>query len=217
MPRIMKTRTLAMCCTAIMAASNLWGQITVNNFSFEQPGTGKIKGWNGGTVTDIPGWASDTTAVDSGVESDWPGHTEGLYSGYLMNGDPSVWQLASYAIQSTDNFSLQVDARNNWSQTPPASLSLTLYFDNAGARTVAASSMVSLTDSWVTQTLDFDASTLPASWGKTIGIELANGTSGSGSSWIGMDNVRLSLVPEPSTFALLSCGLAVLALRRRKA
>ncbi len=215
MPRIMKTRTLAMCCTAIMAASNLWGQITVNNFSFELPGTGKIKGWNGGTVTDIPGWASDTTAVDSGVESGWS-PTDGTWTGYLMQGDPSVWQLTSYVIQPSDKFSLLVDAQDNWSATPPARLSMTLYYDNGGLRAPAATSIFDLTGSKVTYTLDFDASTLSASWGKAIGVEFSNAAAAS-SSWLGLDNVRLSLVPEPSTFALLSCGLAVLALRRRKA
>lgn len=211
----MKNRIVAICCGIVLTASTVWGQITVNNFSFELPGSGKIKGWNGEAGADIPGWASDSQAVDSGVESDWPGSTHGSWSGFLMQGDPSVWQLTSYIIQPTDKFSLLVDARNNWSATTPAKLSISLYYDNAGARALAATSVLNLTDSWATQTLGFDASTLPASWGKAIGIELANGSSPS--SWIGLDNVRLALVPEPSAFALMGCGMVALALRRRGA
>lgn len=51
--------------------------IPLINPSFEDPGLRKIKGWDGecadsswnGLVADIPGWTSDATALNSGVES----------------------------------------------------------------------------------------------------------------------------------------------------
>lgn len=200
--------------TSLIACGAFAAQIPVVNPSFELPGTGKIKGWNGENGANIPGWASDTAAIDSGVESDWPGHTDGVWSGFLMAGDPSVWQLTGHVIQPTDLFTLQVDGRDNWSSAGSASLLMTLYYDNGGTRVSAANETKSLNGTWAGQTLTFNASALPASWGKNIGIELLNATTGD--SWLGLDNIRLSVVPEPSSVALLGLGLMALALRRRQ-
>ena len=43
-----------------------------------------------------------------------------------------------------------------------------------------------------------------------------NGNSGAGQGIVYIDNVRISLVPEPGTFAVLAPALAALALRRRR-
>jgi len=97
--------------------------VPVVNAGFEQPGTEKIKGWNGegiaGTpAVDIPGWASDTAVADSGVESDarYPA-TDGAWTGFLMGSDPSIWQLTDFVIEANDVFELNVDARNTWQGT----------------------------------------------------------------------------------------------------
>jgi len=190
----------------------------VENGSFEEPGNGKHNAWdeetNGkGSFTDVPDWESDTGAADSGVESDWPGSTDGVYSGFLMNGDPEVWNIVSYRVQSGDQFKLAVDARNNWSASPPAKLGINLYYIAAGgARTLlGASGPLDVTDSWATYYLDVaDAS---AAVGKLLCIGIVNATDGSSSSWMGIDNVRF--VPEPATMLLLGIG-SVLAMRRRK-
>jgi hypothetical protein len=187
--------------------------IAVENYSFELPAAGKIKGWNAEVGADIPGWASDGQAIDSGVESDWPGSTEGVYSGYLMGGDPSVWNLTGYVVAAGDVFTLQVDSRNNWSAATPAQLELSLYYDVAGVRNQAASVIVDLTDSWAGYSLTFTADDLAASIGNPIGIELKNAASSS--SWIGIDNVRLDVIPEPATLSLLGLGVVAL-LRKRK-
>jgi hypothetical protein len=50
--------------------------------------------------------------------------------------------------------------------------------------------VVELTTTWTTFTLDYAADA--AGVGLPIGIELRNAASG-GSSWIGMDNVRLTV------------------------
>jgi hypothetical protein len=207
-------------CTLALATQAQAQNLLVNG-SFEQPGTVKIRGWNGETGADIPGWASDTQAVDSGVESDWPGHTDGLWSGFLMsdNGsgtvDPSVWQLSSHSIQATDLLLLQVDARNNWSAAGYADLFVSIYYDNLGVRTLANSATFRLNDVWTEYQVLFDAASMCDAWCKLVGVELRNVTDpATGGSWVGIDNVRLS-IPEPGAFALLGFGLLALALRRR--
>jgi len=169
--------------------------VALVNASFELPGTEKIKGWNGEGVAgtpavDIPGWASDTAVADSGVESDarFPA-TDGVWTGFLMGADPSVWQLTDFVIQANDVFELKVDAMNTWQGT---TLKMVLYFDMSGIRIPAASKEATVTGTMQTFTLEFPAKDLQVSVGTKIGIELDNVTT-VGDSWIGLDNVRLGL------------------------
>ena len=65
-------------------------------------------------------------------------------------------------------------------------------YDDDGVRVPVASADVALADAMQEYTLTFAADELPAAIGHKIGIEFAN----PGSNWIGLDNVRLSLVPS---------------------
>jgi len=67
--------------------------IEVENFSFEQPDSNKIKGWNGpgsddaiaNSTADIPGWASDANTHDSGIDARGNFNPqEGQYIAFLM-------------------------------------------------------------------------------------------------------------------------------------
>jgi len=169
--------------------------IAVENFSFELPGTEKIKGWNGEGVAgtpavDIPGWSSDTEVADSGVETGY-GPTDGEWTAFLMSGDPSVWQLTGHTISDGDVLELKVDARITWAAT---AMQMTLYYDDNGARVPAATDEVALTDDMQEYALSLSAADVPESIGKKIGIEFSNASSGD--TWIGLDNVRLELSSE---------------------
>jgi len=175
--------------------SGTFPSVSVENFSFELPGTEKIKGWNGEGVSDtpavdIPGWSSDTVVVDSGVETGF-GATDGEWTAFLMSGDPSVWQLTDHTISSSNVLELKVDARITWAAT---AMQMTLYYDDNGARIPAATNEVTLTDDMQEYILSLTAADVPESVGKKIGIEFSNASSGD--SWIGLDNVRLVLVAE---------------------
>ena len=164
--------------------------VSVENFSFELPGTEKIKGWNGEGVAgtpavDIPGWSSDTEVVDSGVETGYTA-TDGEWTAFLMSGDPSVWQLTGHTISVGDVLELKVDAMITWAAT---TMQMTLYYDDNGARVPLVTNDVALTDDMQEFALSFSAADVPESVGHQIGIEFANVSSGD--SWIGLDNVRL--------------------------
>jgi len=166
--------------------------VNVENFSFELPGTEKIKGWNGEGVAgtpavDIPGWSTDGPCADSGVETGYT-PTDGDWTAFLMSGDPSVWQLTDYTIMEGDVLVLKVDARITWAAT---TLQMTLYYDDNGVRVPVATSDVTLTDDMQEYSLSFSADDVPESIGHQIGIEFANVSSGD--TWIGLDNVRLEL------------------------
>jgi len=167
--------------------------IELVNPSFELPGVGKIKGWNGegigGTpAEDIPGWASDGAPADSGIETGW-GATDGEYTAFLKAKDPMVYQLTDYVIQAGDVFMLKVDAKNNWQATK---FMLIIYYDDTGIPIPVATKDAALTDTMQTFTLIFKANDFPDSVGKRLGIEFAN-SSPVADSWVGFDNVRLSV------------------------
>jgi len=164
--------------------------VSIENYSFELPGTEKIKGWKGEGVdgtpaVDIPGWSSDTVVADSGVETGYA-PTDGDWTAFLMSGDPSVWQLTEHTIAAGDVLELKVDARITWAAT---TLQMTLYYDDNGTRVPLVTNDVALTDDMQEYTLSFSAADFPESVGHQIGVEFAN--SSSGDTWIGLDNVRL--------------------------
>jgi len=237
---------LTLVAVLLMSANALAAYVIVpvENGSFEQPATGKIWGWDAENgQADVPGWHSDIAAFDSGVESDWPGCTDGDWSGFLLGGmspwgstypEPSVWQILQVRrIEAGDQFKLAVDARDNWSEVTPAQLQMNLFYvAPGGARTVIASKIVPLdgsqgvqavnlkdaaNTSWRTYYLDTGELDVTPPVGYLLGIELANVAQDSrvppGNTWIGIDNVRF--VPEPATMLLLGLG-SVLSMRRRK-
>jgi hypothetical protein len=175
--------------------------IEVENFSFELPGTEKIKGWNGEGVSDtpaedIPGWASDTAAADSGVESDWPGSTDGVWTGFLMGDDPSIWNLTDHIIAEGEYITFKIDLQDNWTDGGLPDVTISLYYDDAGSRVTVASATVTPLDQseggWTEFSVSF--ANAPGSIGKQLGIEIDNLLA---SSWIGMDNARVDVIsPE---------------------
>jgi beta-galactosidase len=187
--------TRSIVCLLMAAAISQAASITVENYSFEQPGLEKIKGWDGqcadpgwgGLEYDIPGWRSDSPSWDSGVESGYT-PTDGSWSAFLMAGDPAVWQLTGHVILAATTYRLKVDARTTGGNA--GQLKMTLYYDIAGNRIAAASSTTILTGSMAEYSLSFDSATVPAAVGHRLGIEFQN-VSGGG-SWLGLDNVRLT-------------------------
>jgi len=169
--------------------------ITIENFSFEQPGTGKLVGF-----ANVPGWNTDTAPADSGVETGYT-PTEGTYTAFLRGdpADPALWQLTDHTIVYGDVFELKVDGRLTYLAT---TLRMTLYYDLDGVRTVAATQDVTVTSTMTEFTLVFDTKTLAVAAGHKIGVQFANVT-GAG-TWLGIDNVRLELVKAGSAGGPLS-------------
>ena len=199
-------KSLALVAAVLLIGSTLAlgiEPIAVENGSFELPGLGKFKCWDGedeGTV-DVNGWTSDENPYDSGVEQGW-GATDGSWSAFLMSNDASVWQVTDHVIAADELLRLQVDAKDNWQAT---TLELTLFaYDEIvdvndpniviGIRTPIAIMDGEVTDAMQTFTLECDTKDAPEAVGYKLGIELNNVSAPGG--WIGMDNVRLfTIVP----------------------
>lgn len=180
----------------VSAENTLGVPITVTNFSFEEPGTVKIKGWDGECANaswtdlfDIPGWATDAPPMDSGVEEGW-GATDGTWTGFMQSIDSSTYNLTDHVISAGELIKGLVDMKDNWTETPPAVGQISLYYDDAGARMTIVSKDVELTGDIMTCQVGFNSDDCPASVGKKLGVEI-NNISAAANSWIGMDNVRL--------------------------
>jgi len=162
--------------------------LMLENASFELPGTEKQIGFD-----NVPGWSSDTEVADSGVESDWPGSTDGAWAGFMMGSDPSIWNLTDHVIASGDEFILLVDLQDNWTDGGEPQVLISLHYDDAGARVTVASATVTPSDQseggWSEFSVSFAADDVPDSIGKLIGIEIDNVSETD--SWIGIDNLRL--------------------------
>jgi hypothetical protein len=174
--------------------------IPVENASFELPGTTKQNNWDGGTnakgtFEDVPGWSSDTMAEDSGVESDWPGSTEGVWTGFMMGSDPSAWNLTDHVISAGEVLTLKVDLQDNWTDGGAPEVTISLYYDDAGTRVTMASATVTPSDQaeggWAEFSVSVAADDVPDSIGKLLGVEIDNVSATN--SWIGMDNVRITV------------------------
>jgi hypothetical protein len=178
--------------------------IGITNYSFEIPDSGKIKGWNGpgsendstwtGNKTDIPGWSSDTSVYDSGIEAKGSGNPqEGQYSGYLMGSDTSVWNTTNYTILAGDVIKLRVMGNNSWQASI---LHAELYYVDStkpnNRVTLAFSDNTLNTDySSAEYSVSFAADTISACIGKKLGVLLDN-VSPIGQSWLDIDFVRLN-------------------------
>jgi Secretion system C-terminal sorting domain len=193
-------------CAMVFLASQLFAQtnLTVLNFSFEKPDSGKIKGWDGkcsdptytGKKMDIPFWntdALDSADFDSGIEQ--AGATDGTYRGYLMGADTSMYQITNRRIEDSDTLELAVDAMNTY-QAPSFKMEL-FYMLYDTVRVPIVSEVKTLTSSMAKYTISFATDPNSSPWiGWKLGILFDNvtnpvGTDNLHGGWLGFDNVRL--------------------------
>ena len=197
LPFIIKYISFVFICVTTLFINRVEAQtnIEVINYSFEEPGVGKIKGWDSGcadpawtgATDDIPGWVSADTAWDSGVETDQSPSDE-IYTAFLLSRDTSVYQITDHTIQSGDQITLSVDARITYLGNL---LEMKLFYvESSGSFVDLAVDNMDLTSDMTEYSTSFNASSFPASVGKKLGIWFDNITSDT-NSWLGLDNVRL--------------------------
>lgn len=196
---------LAAAVLALSATSLPAVPIEVENFSFELPGEGK-PGFDL-----IPGWSGEGTG-GGGAETGW-GPTEGIYTGYC-GGNMEVFQLTGHTIVADEVYTLTIDARRTW-QGP--NITLGLYYDDGGTRVQMASLFHEFVGGDTTDMEELNlvalANDAPDAIGNSLGIQIMSGPPDA--AWIGFDNVRLDVIPEPATLALLGFGALGLIRRRR--
>jgi hypothetical protein len=181
-------------CAVVFLSLQLQAQtyVQIVNPSFELPGIEKVKGWDSTcsnpswtALYDIPGWSSDESAWDSGVEQG--SATDGTWTGFLMGGDSSIYQITNHIVVDGDDIELMVDARNVWQAT---TLEIGFFYvDTLGARFFTNVDKATMTADMATYTLKFKSSEHQEALGNLLGIWLDN-VSPDSASWITVDNVR---------------------------
>ncbi len=220
--------------------------ITVPNGSFESPtppqgfpATPQVDDWQ--KTDEAPGYDSanfgglmwgQLSGVFVNSPSTEPSHISN------MTGNQSAYQftlpgvglstsLVSETYQPGYSYNLMFGIHGGGSIAEGDQLRLGFYYQDAGSLTPITTTLVTFTaagfpDSSLFYDHSLDLPTVLAgdAWaGQNIGIELLS-VSGFGSGTWDIDNVRLQMVPEPSTIALLAVGLGggfLLARRRGNA
>ena len=168
--------------------------IEIDNYSFEEPDSNKIKGWDGEcsdpswtNLVDIPAWQSDEDVWDSGVEQDWS-PTDGIYTAFLMGQDPETYNITDYTIKEGDEFLLTFDARDIYA-TDLFEFEL-FYVNDNNERITMDYGDDEITAEMSEHELTVNASSYPNSVGHKIGVGIDN-ISSSDNSWMAIDNIRL--------------------------
>ncbi|WP_304653876.1 PKD domain-containing protein [Aestuariibaculum lutulentum] len=183
----MEGSTPAMVSKDIMVEFNapVFEAVVVENSDFELPGDSKYTNW-----ANVPGWSSDTGAVDSGVEASawWMSSDNSDYAGYKFSGDAPVYNLTNHIISEGEEFLLTVDAFDIWNG---AKFTVTLYYNNGdGVRNVIETQTVDLVSSqW--NPIELSASATAESVGARLGIEINTAAADGGDGWTGFDDIVL--------------------------
>jgi PEP-CTERM motif-containing protein len=134
----------------------------------------------------------------------------------VANDSAAVWQyLAGETIAAGDEYLLTFDAATHGAAGGTTVIA-SLIYDNAGTRTTIISEEKTATVGdlegvpWDEFTVPFTVPAGASYIGEDIGIQFQNT-----GEWTVVDNVRLDLVPEPATMALLGLGSLTLLRRRR--
>lgn len=201
----------------VLSTDQEGGIVPIINRDFSEPNDGKHTAFDielsrkqdppflGDMTTDVPGWSTDISAKDSGIEESG----DHGYAAFLMGGysewdddpnwvEPSMWQILSYKVKPDDQFCLAVDVEHIWTNSPVLPLlSMSLFYvAEGGARVELANEVVDLSGvgGWNIYTLDVP-DVNDAAVSRLIGIELQN--IAERSSWIHVDNISLVPGPEP--------------------
>ena len=169
-------------------------------------------------VLATPWWSSGQVAVvpnDGAVSPSNPsGQTKILYFG---DNSPQAGTAVGI-LEAGKDYTLSIDLCAAWAVSGSAFASLDGYDGSLpqGQRSQTfASNNFNYNNSWSRATLSLSAATITQSYSAWIGKEL-NIVISKNSGYMSIDNVAVTAVPEPSTYALLFGGILTLLLIRRR-
>ncbi|WP_370479231.1 cadherin-like beta sandwich domain-containing protein [Tamlana flava] len=188
--------TAVACFLSSTTLLNAQTSITVENGDFQLPGTVKQTNWES-----VPGWNSDTPALDSGVEEPF-GAT--IWTAFIKSQDPAVWNLTAHPVAEGEIYTLTLGwAWDIWATGSGFSVRL-FYSDDAGlTRTTLGTAYTG----FAYDGLQVIADGIAAPVGSMLGIEIDN--IAPGDAWAGFDNVTLTYSSLSSNANLSSLGLSV--------
>ena len=168
-----------------------------------------------------PAWFQGNTAVFSAPSGTADGYAGVSYAGTnAATGGVSSWLITpQFAFLGTSSVSFQVRAAGEgFLDTLEARLSISGSSSNVGATPTSLGDFGTLlgtysssTDAgWVTRTYNFAG----VSTGR-IAFRYVVADVATAGNYMGLDNVTITTIPEPGSYALFALGLAGVMLRRR--
>lgn len=191
-----------MASASLMLAASAHASITLINGDFSNTGT------------PAPSWSNL-----SGSSQAW-GNNETLVDAGNSTAAWMVEQITSSTLTANTTYEFSVDTGNNTSSGgSTGQWTATIgTWDGATFTQIATQSWTGIksTDSFTQgteETRTFQFSTGAASLSDAVAVRLSVD---GGSGWMAMDNVSITVIPEPSAAALLGLGGFALILHRRK-
>jgi hypothetical protein len=165
-----------------------------------------------------PWWGSGQTSVVANDGTFSPSNPSGQTK-ILYFGDNSPQAGTTVGLlEAGKDYTLSIDLCAAWAVSGSAFASLNGYDGSLpeGQRSQTfASNSFDFNNSWSRATLSLSAATITQSYSSWIGKEL-NIVIRKNSGYLSIDNVAVTAVPEPSTYALLFGGILTLLLIRRR-
>lgn len=194
--------------TLMLAATTAYSQIDLTT--------------NGGFETgDTSGWESFPTATSTfNITSD---ASEGVWAAELFNNDPASAAVIKQAnvgigvVSPGQEVSISFDAKGSFAEGGVSFAEFFSEIDGGGtsAAEILSGAPLALTDTY--QSFSFSALAGPdVSGGVTLQLTATTGAATGSTAVLFIDNVSVSVIPEPTTLGLIGVAGLIVAARRRR-
>ncbi len=203
-------KKLCFLAAILVAAANVQAQIVqvpLPNPGFEEPGENSFPGGFEATPN-VPGWFDLTPPTDAGIEGPaaWWGTYNGGFSAFMAPGN-GAYNISEYTILAGEEYTVGFVSKS-WDGATEWTVSL--FYDDPG--NVIGTFSTGVNGTWT----EYFSPSLIAATGESVGGTLGISFLNTGNGFGNLDNVSVTVIPEPSTLSMIAVlsGVGLLVRRR---